>query len=281
MWVSQIGANGAANDLALGLIPTGAGPHPIGFQADEGLQRQLDVVPLRTFLLRLALLNPTALLDPAMIHLNPRGLARPFFPPRGSHRQVAGRPVFRVAVWGDCPKHTNEPVPFQMHHPSLQRDRQRRQRHVARVVRVHQPVPLQTGEPAPLIATDRFQVLQRGIPAVRGDDLGTELPLVRFRQHRPRVLVLVQSAHRLVVEPKVTRKQGVPIGPDQADQVDPELDPVMLAIPVTGDRVYLITHTACRACCRPGAGRRHPGAPTTSPPATAPSYRAAVATAGA
>ena len=189
--MSQIRPNGSPDNVRLGFIP--AHPHlqPVRFQPHEGAQRQLDVAALRRLQLRLALLDPAALLDAAMIHLNPKRLPRPLRPLGFTHGQVARRPVFRVAVCGDRPKHADEPVPLQVHDQPLRRDRQRLDWYVAGVIGVHQAVALEPGEPVPAVAPHRLQVLQPGIPTIEGDHGGGKASFLGGSQHAAKVRVLV------------------------------------------------------------------------------------------
>ncbi len=50
--------------------------------------------------------------------------------------------------------------------------------------------------------------------------------------HIPKVFVLGFTAHRLVIDPKVTGNAGRPVAPDQRDQVDAPHHAVMFATPV-------------------------------------------------
>ena len=55
-----------------------------------------------------------------------------------------------------------------------------------------------------------------------------------LREHGARMRVLIQAAKRFVVEAEVTRQQGLPVGPDQANEIDPQHDPVVFPTPVPG-----------------------------------------------
>src|SRR5947199_112110 len=72
--MSQILPNGGPNDVCLRCVPTHARLQPVRLQPHKRSLGQLDVASLRGRQLCLALLDPAALFEPAMIALDPKCL---------------------------------------------------------------------------------------------------------------------------------------------------------------------------------------------------------------
>ncbi len=84
----------------------------------------------------LTALDAAALFDATMIRLDPPTVTLQLLTLLLTHLKLIGCPMLRVTVWGDRPKHPHQPVPSQMHDPSLSRYLQLRDRDVAGTVRV-------------------------------------------------------------------------------------------------------------------------------------------------
>src|SRR5262245_27540191 len=111
--MSKVSADGIADDGGLGCRPTDPGGEQVPLQAQEGTNRQPDVVPLRYRRPCLTPLRLRVLLDPPVIRLDRPAEFRQLLPPKIRHLQVAGRPVRNVAVWGDYLEYLDQPVPLQ------------------------------------------------------------------------------------------------------------------------------------------------------------------------
>src|SRR4051794_27539796 len=98
--MSEVGADGVADDGRLGLGPTDAVSEAVGLRAQEGPRRQPDVVALRLRGSRAAALHPGALLYAPAVALDRPAALRALRPSQVRHRQPAGGPVRNVAVWG-------------------------------------------------------------------------------------------------------------------------------------------------------------------------------------
>jgi hypothetical protein len=84
----------------------------MSLQSEEGSERQLEVPFLSISFPNLCLLDATALFDPSVIRLNAPALYLQLLTLLFGHLQVVRRPVLRVAVWSDRPKHTDEAYPL-------------------------------------------------------------------------------------------------------------------------------------------------------------------------
>src|SRR4051812_48321103 len=113
--MSEVGAHGVTDDSRLRGRPADAGREQVVLQAQEGAQRQPDVVALRPGAAGLAALHLGALLDAAVVGLDRPAVLRHLLPRQVTHPQVAAGPVRTVAVWGDDLEYLHQPVTRQPH----------------------------------------------------------------------------------------------------------------------------------------------------------------------
>src|SRR5215211_2012879 len=111
--MSEVGADGVADDGRLGLNPTDAMKEAVALQAQERPQRQPDVVALRLARACLAPLHLDALFDPPVIALDRPAVLAVLLPAHLAHGQIAGRPVRNVAVGGDYLEYLDQAVALQ------------------------------------------------------------------------------------------------------------------------------------------------------------------------
>src|ERR687886_3024707 len=114
------------------------------------------MVSLGALTARLAPLDPTELLETPMIFFNRPDLPRPALALERRHRQVVGRPVFRVTVWGDDPKHPDHPIAFQMHHGPIHSNVRLLQGAIAAAIGIDLPIALEPRQPAPAVVPNRL-----------------------------------------------------------------------------------------------------------------------------
>src|SRR5262245_47772908 len=108
--MGEVSADGVADDGELGLEPADAGAEQVPLQAQEGAQRQPDVVALGPLAARLALLGLGVLLDPPVVCLYRPSVLRHLLTLEARHLEVRGGPVANVSVWGDHLEHLDQPV---------------------------------------------------------------------------------------------------------------------------------------------------------------------------
>src|SRR3954465_2370832 len=167
-----------ANYIEFGLKPAKAEGKTVTFHPQEGTDAQADVVALRLGPAGLTALDPTELLDAAVVLLDAPAKVPVLQPGQRIHLQVAGRPVVRVTVCGDHPEHSNRSITRQMNHPPLLRDRHRAERLRRPEVPPHLAIGLQPPQPRPRKRPDQLQVLQAAEPTVEADALGLHPPFL-------------------------------------------------------------------------------------------------------
>src|SRR5262245_36096767 len=234
--MSEVGADGVADDGRLGFDPTDAMSETKALQTQERAQGQPDVVALRFGRPRAAPLHLGALLDLSVIVLDREAPLLVLLAGHLAHRQLARGPVPNVAVWGDYLEYLDQPVADQPDHRPARRDFRPAQGPLPLAVLVHQAVGLQPGQPRPAQLAQQLQVVQAGVPAVEGHQARAEAALVGRPDHGLEVVVLGEAL-RLVEDAVVTGDVPVAVGPQQGDQVDALDDPVVLARPVAADQL--------------------------------------------
>ena len=138
---------------------------------------------------------------------------------------------------GHDPKDLDHSITFEMHDPAFLADLDVLNSPVARIVRIDMTIGLQARQPAPVESAQAFEVGQTAVPTVKADIIGRETPLVGLLEHRPEVIVLVQTARGLVIDPTIDRKTGASIGPDQTGEVNPSYGRFVFAAPVPADQI--------------------------------------------
>src|SRR3954447_11225083 len=126
------------------------------FESQEGADRAVDMVALGFGGAHLGALDAAVLLEAAMIDLDAPGPLGILAPGQLAHRQVAGRPVCPVAVWGDDQEDQDDAVALQVDARPGRADRAFAERAIARAIRVRGAVRLQLRDPAPPVAADRL-----------------------------------------------------------------------------------------------------------------------------
>jgi hypothetical protein len=113
--MSQISANSLANDACLRTIPTDFGLQPVCLQPEKRSQRHEQMTLLLRSRPHLGLFNAAALFDAPVVDFYPPSFGLPVVPRCFRYLKVVRRPIFRVSILGDCPKHFDESIALQMH----------------------------------------------------------------------------------------------------------------------------------------------------------------------
>src|SRR5438093_11589563 len=107
------------------------------------------MIALRSFATHRAALDPTKLLDIAVIALNRPNLARRGTSLVDRHQFIARGPIFRVTVWGVDPKEQDEAIAFEVNARASATDRTLAKWPIAASVRIDQSIVLQLCQPVP------------------------------------------------------------------------------------------------------------------------------------
>src|SRR3954447_6259070 len=158
--MGQVLPDRLADDGGLGLPPPDAGDEAVLLEAQEGADRTADVVALRPGGAHLGALDAAVLLEATVVDLDAPGPLGVLAPGQLAHREVAGRPVFPVTVWGDDQEDQDEAVALQMDARPPLGDDALAERAIARAIRVHGAVRLQLGHPAPTMAANGLAIGQ-------------------------------------------------------------------------------------------------------------------------
>ena len=143
-------------------------------QSQKHPQAQPNVVALRAFRTSLGAFHTAVLLEFPMVVLNSERQFRQLPPFQAVHLQVAGRPVFNVAVWSDHLEHADQTITFEVDHRAGRRDLALRERSQPAAVGVDLSIGFESAQPQPLVIADPFEVFEAGVPTVEQDVLGLE-----------------------------------------------------------------------------------------------------------
>jgi len=237
--MSQIQSHRRTDYSGFGIKPGAAGAKPMSFKADKCPDRQTDMIALRHFEPELTTFNTGELFDPAMIDLDLPGIQGVKGGLFDGHVQAAGCPIFRVAVFGDRPKHLDPAIPLEMNLHTLGRDEDLANRPVAAAIGADFPVLLELGQPVPAHTADELQIGQPRVPTVERHQLWLKATLASLLDHLLKMVILAQSVLALVVDPKVTRQTALSVGPHQRYQVDALHYFMMLSRPMSADQRHV------------------------------------------
>ncbi len=175
-----------------GRTPRPACPQPVTCQAEEGPQHQTDRIPLGTGGAVLGAFDAAVLRDTAMGRFAAPSRASVLRTLVGTHRQVARGPVVAATVWSDHRDHRADAIARQMHDRAFSWNRYVPARSIARPIGITEVIGVQVGQPLPGQRAHQVQVLQAGIPAIDGEQVGVKAPCCCCLHHRPDVVVLGQ-----------------------------------------------------------------------------------------
>ena len=171
--MSQILPDGISDDVSLSLIPTHAGFESMNFQTHESPNRKRDMSHLSVRRADLCFFDTTTLLNTSMVAFDRPGLLLQLFKLLHRHVQLIGRPVLRVSVWRNHPKHLDEPVAFEMYLSSIRPDLNSADSNVTTSIRVDLSVGLEPAQPRPSIGANQLDVVQRTVPAIEENGSGS------------------------------------------------------------------------------------------------------------
>src|SRR5258706_14674116 len=126
------------------------------FQPQKRSNSPTDVIALRSCTPCSTPLDPTILLDPAMVALDRPNLACQHAAFIHGHGLVARGPIFRVTVWGVDPKHQDKAIAFQMDARTSLANATISQRPIPLSVRIDLSIGFQAREPLPAMGADRL-----------------------------------------------------------------------------------------------------------------------------
>ena len=113
--MSQIMPNRSTNDVEFAVADGHTSTPTMHLQTHIGAQCQADVVTLRTLDAKLSALNTRELLKGTVIDFDQPRPIRQELTLRVGHVEAAGRPMLRVAVRVNRPKHFHHAIAAQMH----------------------------------------------------------------------------------------------------------------------------------------------------------------------
>src|SRR3954468_3803091 len=141
----------------------------MAFQPQKRSNSPADVIALRSCTPHRTPLDPTILLDSAMVGLDRPNLACQHGAFIHSHGLVARGPIFRVTVWGVDPKHQDKAIAFQMDARASLANATIGQRPIRLPVRIDLSIGFQAREPLPAMGADSLEIGQTTVPTVEGD----------------------------------------------------------------------------------------------------------------
>src|SRR5574341_1601785 len=170
----------------------------MSFQAHEGAQGQTDMIALGEGQPELGALDAGELLEAAMVDLDLPDLQRQPGALLDGHAQVAGGPVFNVAVWVNGLEHLDPAVAFEMHHCAVRRNEHFADGAIAAAIKVHQPIALELGQPVQGAVSQQLQVIQAAVPAIEAHQPRRKAARFGAADHRPEMLVLHASCKSVI-----------------------------------------------------------------------------------
>ncbi len=206
------------------------------FEAQKGPDGQTYMIALRPRGADLRAFHPTELLETPMVGLDRPNLSRPCLLLGVAHLHMIGRPVLRVTVWGDDPKHLDQPIAFQMDNAAIRANGHLGYWAIPRAIRINKPIGLELRQPMPAIAANELEVRQATVATVERDHAWRESTLLCRGEHRSKMVVFRGAIRRFIVEAVVAGDASIAITPQQRYEIDAADHAVMLARPVPPDK---------------------------------------------
>lgn len=141
------------------------------FDAQKYPQTRTDMIMPRLATTHLPAFDQTKLLQSAFDCSICRQKEAYLTRPKLAHFNLIGRPMFRCAVCGFNPKHSNESEIFEPNNFSLVGNRNRTNPLQTCSVRINQAISFQSGQKMPAQRAAQFQILPTGIPTVKTNHL--------------------------------------------------------------------------------------------------------------
>lgn len=138
----------------------------MSFQAHEGAQGQTDMIALGQGEPELSTLYAGELLETAMVDLHLPNIQRQPSILLDGHAQVAGGPVFNVAVWVNGLEHLDPAIAFEMHQCPVRRDEDLADGPIAAAIRVPSRLLLSWVSQSQWPSRSSFQIVQPAVPAI-------------------------------------------------------------------------------------------------------------------
>ena len=160
------------------------------FQTHKRSDTQPDVIQHGAQAAALRPLNQTLLFQTTVIHLNAPRRERRFLALRLAHPEKARRPVLRCAVCGANPKHFDFSKPFEPNNrpvPAAQPGGG--DRFQLACADSDLPIRFQPRQKMPAHRAHQFQIVNRGIPAIKTNKSGIKAALACREQHFRKVVV--------------------------------------------------------------------------------------------
>jgi hypothetical protein len=208
-------------------------------KSQQRSQRKPYVIALRSALSRLATFYSAKLLNASVVLLDHLTHLRIFQPLKLSHLQLVRCPVFNAAVFGDYLEYSNQAIRLEVNHAARLAYLHSTQSPVPAAVRVNEAIAFQLRKPIPAEATDSFQVLNTGLPAIKQHTLRRKSSLGSLYQHLAEVVVVCRAVRRLVKQAVVARYISLAVSSQQSDKIYTRNDTSMLARPVAADEFNL------------------------------------------
>ena len=179
---------------------------PMNFEAHKGSDSQANMISLGNLQPILGALHPGELFETPMIDFDLPGIQSIEGRLFQGHGELAGGPVFRVAICADRPKDFDPTIPLEMYPAPVPRNENVPDGPIAGAVNADFAIGLELGEPFPLLAAQQLQVGQPTVPTVEHHQLRRKVAGLGLLHHVLKVVVLGQAILRLVVQTKITRQ---------------------------------------------------------------------------
>ena len=156
------------------------------------------------------------------------------------HAQAIGRPMFRVAVWVNRPKHLDHAIAAQMNRQAAGGNVQFTDRLLLSRLQADLSVAFQPRQPVPPEVAHQLQVLQAAVPTVERHQ--RRLKTARFAlvsSMARKWSFLLKPSCGLVVQAKIAGQSSIAIRPHQTDEVDPLHHLVLFARPMARHQRHL------------------------------------------
>jgi hypothetical protein len=201
--MSEILAHRSRNNASFGFKPRDTRMQSMGLQAYESPDSQADRIALGDFKAALSTFDTGELLETPVVDFHLPGIQceeSGFF---NAHIQLAGSPVFCVAVCTDCPEDLDTAIHLEMHQTTFSGNENLPNGAVSGAINTDFSIALEVGQPGPVLVSQQLEIGQSTVPAVKSHYLRLKTMFSRLLHHHSKMIVFAQTILGLIVDPKI------------------------------------------------------------------------------
>src|SRR5271157_1789591 len=128
-----------------------------------------------------------------------------------------------------------------MYIPALQRYLYLLNLHIFCVIRIHQPIFLQSGQPVPSRVSYGFEIIYTGVPAIEENNTGLKTPFFCFGKHISKMIIFCLAVDIYIVDSEINGNYSVSICPQQRTNIDSIHQSMLFSTPLMIDKAHIFS----------------------------------------